>query len=204
MLRVGLTGGLCSGKSTVARWLKEMGIPVLSADEIGHVFLAPGTPTHAHLVAAFGPAILDATGAIERKELARLAFATREAVRQLNAILHPPIVAEIDRRLTELEGQGQPLAIVEAALFIEAGSHRRFDRLIVVTCDREEKIRRFQRRNGGSRAEAEARLAAQLPDAEKARLADYVIDNSGSLEETRRQVRDLHAALRSLGSAGEA
>ncbi|MGH9540823.1 MAG: dephospho-CoA kinase [Terriglobales bacterium] len=201
MLRVGLTGGLCSGKSTVAAWLAEMGIPVLNADAIGHEFLAAGTPVYAALVNTFGPAILDAGGAVDRRALASRAFASPAATRSLNAILHPPIQAEADRRLAELERAGQPLAVVEAALFIEAGSHRRFDRLVVVTCDREEKIRRFLLRAHASRAEAEARLAAQMPDEEKARLADFVVDNSGTLDGLRRQVNDLGAQLRVIAGA---
>ncbi|HZT74862.1 MAG TPA: dephospho-CoA kinase [Terriglobales bacterium] len=198
MWRVLLTGGLCSGKSTVAGWLGAMGVPVLDADAIGHEFLAAGTPTAAALVNAFGPAILESDGAVNRAALARLAFADPAATRVLNAVLHPPIQAEIDRRLAELEKAGQPLAVVEAAVALEAGSARRYDRVVVVTCDREQKIQRFLARGRGTRAEAEARLAAQWPDKQKARHADFIIDNSGPLEATRHQVRDLFSELRSL------
>lgn len=209
MLRVGLTGGLCSGKSTVARWLAEAGVPVLDADAIGHEMLARGTPQYQALVAAFGAGILDAAGAVDRQALARAGFAAPEATRRLNAILHPAIRAETDRRLAELERRGERLAVVEAALFYEAGSEARFDRMIVVTAPREEKIRRFISRaapGGGAslaeqtaRARAEARLAAQMEDEEKARRADFVLANSGSLADLRAGTLAVYQQL--LGSA---
>lgn len=200
MLKVALTGGLCSGKSTVASELVRRGCPVLDADFIGHRFLAPGNPAFTELVQSFGPSILNDAGEIDRAQLAARVFgfnaAAIEARRRLNQILHPRIMQVIHDELAGLQQQGRPLAVVEAALVVEEGLHTQFDRLIVVTCKQEQKIQRYQARTGRSREEALARIHAQMPDDVKARIADYVIDNSGSLEDLRHQIEDLNAFLR--------
>ncbi len=200
MLKIALTGGLCCGKSTVAAELCRLGCPVLDADRVGHRFLTSGNPAFTEIIRNFGPSILNDAGEIDRALLAARVFgggaAAAEDRRRLNQILHPKIMQAVDEELAVLQGQGHPLAIVEAALFVEEGLHTQFDRLVVVTCRQEQKIQRYQARTGRSREEALARIHAQMPDDVKARIADYVIDNSGGLGELRRQVEDLHSLLR--------
>jgi len=196
MLSVALTGGLCSGKSTVARWLAEAGCAVLDADRVGHALLEPGTEVAAAVVERFGRDILDPDGRIQRPKLAALVFADEAARRDLNRLLHPPIRAAVASQLAAWEREGKPIAVVEAALYVEENSYRGFDRLVVVTCPVAIKLARCVDRNGGSRAGAEARIAAQLPDAAKAAVADAVIDNGGTLEQTQRQVEALLTTLR--------
>lgn len=200
MLKVALTGGLCCGKSTVAAELRRLGCPVLDADRTGHRFLISGNPAFTEIIRNFGPSILNDAGEIDRALLAARVFgggtAAAEDRRRLNQILHPKIMQAVHEELAALHRQGHALAIVEAALFVEEGLHSQFDRLVVVTCRQEQKIQRYQARTGRSREEALARIHAQMPDDVKARMADYVIDNSGGLEELRRQVEDLHSFLR--------
>lgn len=195
MLKVALTGGLCCGKSTVAAELQRLGCPVLDADQIGHRFLLSGNPAHDEIVQYFGPAFLHESGAIDRRRLGERVFSNAEDRRRLNQILHPRIMAVIERELAELEQQGHPVGIVEAALLVEEGLYTRFDQLVVVTCKPEQKIQRFQARTGGSREEALARIRAQWPDDAKARLADFVIDNSGDRASLRLQVENLFSCL---------
>ena len=194
MLRVGLTGGLGAGKSTVAQWLREAGIPVLDADQVAHALLAPGGEAAPQVIAAFGPGILDAGGHVDRRKLAAVVFADPAQRRRLEAILHPRIIAASNGWMAAMEQQGHGVAVVEAALIFEAGSAGRFDRTIAVVCPREQRTERW-RRAGGDPADAEARLAAQLPDEEKARRADWVIDNSGAPSHTRAQVQKLLADM---------
>jgi dephospho-CoA kinase len=195
MLRVALTGGLCSGKSTVAHLFADLGAPTINADAIGHRLLEPGQAGYEAVRRAFGNDVIDASGAIDRARLGNLVFSDEHARRKLNAVLHPLIISEIDQQLADLERHDEPLAIVEAALFVEEGLHRRFNRLIVVTAEPEQKIARFQARTGGTREQAEARMAAQLSDEEKAQLADFVIDNSADVETTRAQVESIYGDL---------
>lgn len=190
MLRVGLTGGLGAGKSTVAQWLREAGIPVLDADQVAHELLAPAGEAVPQVLAAFGPSILDASGHVDRRKLASVVFADPAQRRRLEAILHPLIIACTNRWMTAMEQQGYGAAVVEAALIFEAGSAGRFDRTIAVICPRKLRTARWLRA-GGDQADAEARLAAQLPDTEKARRADWVIDNSGPPSHAREQVQNL-------------
>lgn len=201
MLRVALTGGLCCGKSTVAAMLAQLGCPVIDADQIANRLLQPGTAASARVTAQFGEGMLRDDGGIDRARLAARVFADENARRTLNGILHPLIIEEIDRELDALAHQGRGLAVVEAALFVEEGLYRRFDRLIVVTCDAEQKIARFEARTAGTREQALARINAQLPDEEKAHVADFVIDNSGPLERTRKQVEDVYASLRAASTS---
>ncbi len=200
MLRIALTGGLCSGKSTVSAMFAELGVPTINADQIGHHLLRAGSPWVSRVVDEFGAGVLASDGSIDRKKLAALVFAgtpeSERRRRRLNALLHPPIMEEVDRRISELHGKTRhPFVIIEAALFVEEKLHHRFDRLAVVTCNPEQQVLRFQGRTGGSREEAESRLKVQLPEEAKARLADYVINNSGNLEDTRHQVENLNAML---------
>lgn len=204
MLKVALTGGLCSGKSSVAAELRRLGCPVLDADRISHRLLLSGNPAYVEIVQYFGPSILNDEGEIDRARLADRIFGLNAEVpedrRRLNRILHPRVMQAVHEELNGLHSQGHSLAAVEAALFVEEGLHTQFDRLVVVTCRQEQKIRRYQARTGRSRADALARIHAQMPDDAKARMADYVIDNSGSLDALRRQVGDLYSWLRAQAS----
>jgi dephospho-CoA kinase len=203
MLRVGLTGGVACGKTTVAQMLHERGAYVLLADKLAHDLMRPGETVYTRVVERFGNGILNEDGSISRPKLAELAFAGR--IQELNAIVHPAVLEAEDRWMDEV-GRGDPAAITvcEAALLYEAGGHERFDRIIVVTCPLESKVRRFAQRVGitldAARADVERRMRAQWPDEAKAARADYVIDNSGALEETNQQVervwQQLHEAAR--------
>lgn len=199
MLRVGLTGGVACGKSTVAEMLRRRGAQVIYADAIAHQLLEPGQAVYREVVRCFGPEVLEAGGHIDRAQLADAAFGTGR-IQELNRIVHPPVIARQEQWMAEMEQQDpQGVAVVEAALILEAGVGRRFDKLLVVTCRPEQKASRYAARHHISeeagRAEVERRSAAQIPDAEKVAAAHYVIDNSGALEETERQVDQVFAEL---------
>lgn len=200
MLRVGLTGGIACGKSSVAEMLVKRGAQFLSADTLAHRMYEPGTPTYHEVIRHFGKEILGDDGVIVRSKLANLAFPDR--IGELNAIVHPAVIAAQSRWMADIEREHpKGIAVVEAALLIEGGVARDFDKIIVVTCGMEQKIARFAQRAGVSveaaKAEVLRRSAAQIPDEEKARWADYVVDNSGSLEETERQVDAIWRELQS-------
>ncbi len=199
MLRLGLTGGVACGKSTVGQMLVKRGAHFLQADNLAHQLYAPGQPTYDKVVARFGREILKDDGTIHRSRLANLVFPDR--IEELNAIVHPAVIEAQTRWMAEVERDDpKGIAIVEAALLIEAGAHKDFDKVIVVTCDWEHKVEHYAQRTGlslpAARAEVERRSAAQFTDEEKVRHADYVIRNSGSIEDTEQQVekvwRDLH------------
>jgi dephospho-CoA kinase len=188
MLRVGLTGGIGSGKTTVAAMFRELGCPVVEADPLAHALSEPGRPAYREIVREFGPEILRPDGRIDRPKLAGIVFADPARLARLNQILHPRIVEEAERRAAEIAtSQSPPFIVVEAPLLIEAGYHRRFDRLIVVWCRPEQQRERMLAR-GMAPEEIDRRLAAQMPLEEKRRVADEVIDASGTLADTRRQV----------------
>jgi dephospho-CoA kinase len=191
MLRVGLTGGVACGKSTIAAMMVKRGAHYLQADGLAHQLYEPGAVTYDEVVRHFGREILKEDGTIDRTRLANLVFPDR--IRELNAIVHPEVVKRQNSWMSEVERlDPHGMAVVEAALLIEAGAHTDFDKVIVVTCDFERKIEHFARRTNApldvARFEVERRSAAQFSDEEKARHADYVIENSGPLEETERQV----------------
>ena len=201
MLKVGLTGGIACGKSSVLAIFASLGAHVQRADEVGHRLMSPGEPVYRRIVEAFGPQILSPDGAISRPALAAAAFPNRIA--ELNAIVHPAVLAYENEWMRSIdEAEPAAIAICEAALLIEAGGRARFDRLIVVTCSLEQKIARFAERAGigpeAARAEVARRMAAQMPEAEKAKLADYVIDNSGSREELEAETHKISEELRRL------
>ena len=197
MLRYGLTGGIASGKSTVAKMLRELGFPVLEADRIAHQVIDPGQPAYAEVVATFGDEILDPDKRINRSRLGAIVFNDREKLNQLNAIVHPRVEQETLKQFTELEGSGKrAAAFVEAALIFEANLHKRLDGVVVAWCLPEQQLARLIER-GLSEAEARKRIAMQMPVQEKMALATDKIDCSGTLEETRRQVQALAAKLRS-------
>ena len=184
MKAIGLTGSIACGKSTVARMLRDLGATVIDADEVVHELQEPGGEVYRKIVEEFGPGILGPDGRIDRAKLAQVAFADPAALARLEALTHPAVIAEVDRRLRLVQA---PAAVVEAVKLVEAGMHRRCDSLWVVTCRPEVQVRRLRRR-GLSEAAIRARLAAQPDLTEALRLADVVIDNSGSLAATRRQV----------------
>jgi len=201
-LVVGLTGGICTGKSTVSRMLEELGATIIiDSDAIAHEIQAPGGPVHAAILCAFGRDVLDGAGRVDRGKLGALVFADPARRAELEAIMHPAIIAESDRRVRQALAAGAKLVVVDAALLVEVGRHRRFPRLVLVAASEAEQIRRLRSRNGLGEAEARKRLAAQLPLAEKRQVAHDVIENSGTLEETAAQVRRLHAKLMALAGA---
>ena len=207
MLRVGLTGGMASGKTTVLAMFALHGAHTLRADGVAHDLMSPGEPVYERIVAAFGSGILDNDGTIARPKLASAAFPDRIA--ELNAIVHPAVLDFEDEWMDKMEARDPGgVAICEAALLIEAGGRARFDRLIVVTCTIEQKIARFAARGGKSWEAAERevhrRMAAQMPEEEKAALADYVIDNSGSRHQAEQRVAEIWAELKAAAVQGQA
>jgi dephospho-CoA kinase len=202
MLRYGLTGGIASGKTTVAAILREQGFPVIEADRIAHQVMEPGQPAYNEVVSVFGDAILDADKSIAdmkriaRSRLAAIVFNDREKLNQLNAIIHPRVEQEMARRFMELARSGKhAAAFIEAALIFEAGLHKKLDGVVVAWCLPEQQLTRLIER-GLSEAEAKKRMAMQMPVAEKLVLATVKIDCSGSLDETRRQVEAFAEKLR--------
>jgi len=195
MLRYGLTGGIASGKSTVAAMLRELGFPVIEADRVAHQVMEPGQPAYDEVISAFGEAILESEQRIDRRRLAAIVFSDRLKLSQLNAIIHPRVEQEMLRMFMELAQSGKhTAAFVEAALIFEAGLHKKLDGVAVAWCLPEQQLARLMER-GLSEAEAGKRMATQMPVAEKLALATEKIDCSGSLEETRRQVRALAEKL---------
>jgi dephospho-CoA kinase len=196
MLRLGLTGGIASGKSAVAGMLREMGFNVLDADRLGHTLIEAGTPGYDAIVREFGAGVIGADGQIDRKKLGAMVFQDRGKLERLNGILHPRVEQEMLRQFLEWEKGGVRDAVfVEAALLVEAGYQKNLDGLVVAWCRPEQQVERLLRR-GLSEVEARRRIAAQLPAEEKLQYATEKIDCSGSLEETRRQVEELATKLR--------
>jgi dephospho-CoA kinase len=220
MLRVGLTGGLGSGKSTVAGIFQELGAAVISADQLGRELMQPGEPVYAAIVQTYGRAVVRGDGLLDRKALAELAFQHNQAS-ALNHIVHPAVIAaEEDWMRAVFAADPARVAIVESALIFEVerwgtapGWLERFDKLILVTVPDEVKIARFvsrimakegpeaspanspENRRGALTLDAQARMAAQIPDREKIPRCDYVIDNTGSLEKTRKVVEEIYREL---------
>jgi len=198
MFTVGLTGGICSGKSEVAGVLAACGCRLLDADRIARSLMAPGTGLFLAVTGLFGPGIIGADGAIDRAALGRLVFSDFAKREQLNALVHPQVVAEEDRLLREAEtaaGGGPSIAVVEAALMVEAGTWSRYHRLVVVHCTVAQQVARLTEQRGFSREAAEARVGSQLPVADKLALAHYTVDGSGSLARTREQAKALYQQL---------
>ncbi len=193
----GLTGGIASGKSTVARFLEALGAKVVDADRVGHELLRPSNPVHHKVVAHFGQDILKPSGDIDRERLGSIVFGDPEKLGELNSIVHPALTARVRELTRELhERYPQEVIIVDAALIYEAGVEGRFAKIIVAWCTPEQQIERLMAKAGLSRDDALHRLAAQIPPAEKRRRADYEIDCSGSLEETQRQAESLYPELK--------
>ena len=206
MLKVGLTGGIASGKSVVGEMFVALGAHLIQADAIAHELMQPGEVVYREVVRHFGEGILNADGTVHRARLAEAAFGAGgeskdSRIQELNRIVHPAVIRRQEEWMEEV-GRRDPraIAMVEAALILEAGSGKGFDRLVVVTCRPEQRIRRWATRVGVdeeiARREVGRRMAAQFPDEEKIKAADYVIDNSGSLDETRKQVSKVYGELK--------
>jgi dephospho-CoA kinase len=201
----GLTGGIASGKTTVAGMLRDFGAYIIDADKIGHEMLRSTSPAFPELVAAFGRGILDSAGRIDRGKLGPLVFADPAKLQQLNRIVHPRIIERIGRQAAEHHEQNpEAVVVVDAALIFETGIPGRFLKMIVAWCQPEQQVERLIAKAGLSREEAEKRIASQMPAEEKRRRADFEIDCSGSLEETRRQVKELYPVLQQLAQVNNA
>ena len=201
MLRVGLTGGIASGKSTVAAMLRDLDCPVLAADALGHELLEPGQTAYAEVVHEFGIDILDSYGNVDRTALGEIVFADAEKRTRLNEILHPRIREIIQKWFAALDQPGGPeLAVVEAALILEAGFEKDLDKIIVCWCRRAQQVERLIER-GLTEEQALLRIAAQMPMEEKREMADETIDCSGTLEGTEGEVA--LAVKRLLDTAAE-
>lgn len=195
MLRVGLTGGLASGKSFVGQTLAELGCHLIKADQLGHEFLVPGAEAYESVVREFGPGVVDADGTISRPRLAAEVFDKPERLERLNRLLHPLVIQREEKMLADFQARDpNGIAVVEAAILIETGSYKRFHKIVVAVCTREQQIERAMNR-GLSRQEALARLDRQMPLEEKRKYADFLIDTSGEKEDTLRQVREVHRRL---------
>jgi dephospho-CoA kinase len=192
---VGLTGGIGSGKSAVARMFAELGVPVVDADRVARDVVQRGSDGLAEVVAAFGSDVVGANGELDRKKLADRVFGDEPARKKLEGILHPRIALRSMELLGALSNAGHPYAIYEAALLVENGSYRTMNALVVVTASPSTQIERVRARDGLGEDAARARIAAQLSLEEKVRVADYVIENDGSLEATRARTEEVHRAL---------
>jgi len=201
VIQVGLTGGMASGKSTVGAEMVRLGCHLLKADELGHRLLEKGGACYEPVIAAFGRAILGPEEQIERRRLASVVFNEPGALEKLNSIVHPAVFAFEEEWLRGVEeSDASAIAIVEAAILVETGNYKNFDKLIVTWCPEELMLERAVARSGISREEARRRLANQLPIEEKKKFADYLIDTSGTLDSTLEQTRAVYAALRSLNA----
>jgi len=199
MLIVGLTGGVASGKTAVSQILREEGAYLIDADQIARELVQPHTVTWNELIRIFGKEILQEDGSIHRKRLAAKVFSDPEQRNLLNQILHPRIKAEINRRVKEI-GQKDPNAIVviDAALIVETGDYQEMDKLIVVTSTEKQQIERLKKRDGVDQEETQKILSSQIPLEEKLKVADFVIRNEGSFEETKRRVKEVFQELKRI------
>lgn len=196
---LGITGGIATGKSSVARMFQRLGAILVSADDLAREVVLPGAPALSKLVDRFGPGILLPDGQLDRKALGELIFADDQARAALNRIMHPAIAERAEERLRALAG-GPSLVVYEAPLLFEAHAEGRVDAVLVVITDEGQQVNRLMLRDGLSEAAARARIAAQMPQAEKVSRADYVIDNSGSLPQTQERVRALFDRLKAVPS----
>jgi dephospho-CoA kinase len=208
MLRVGLTGGIGCGKSTVAAMMNDLGCHIINADKMAHLLIAPGKPAYDEVVRKFGTHILAPDKSVDRTRLASIVFGDANKLAALNAIVHPHVLREIDREFDRLAAKDpQGVGVVEAALLIESGYHQKLDRLVLVICTREQQLERLTHPSFGramARDQAEKRIASQMPLEEKRKTAAGMIaeiDCSGSLEYTRRQVQTLVENLKQMAGA---
>ncbi|MEK6526608.1 MAG: dephospho-CoA kinase [Nitrospirota bacterium] len=196
MILVGLTGGLATGKSAVARLFQDCGAVVLDADVLARQLVEPGKPAWRDIVRAFGKQVLSPDRSLDRHALAKIVFRNRAKLKKLNAIVHPRVARE-QTRLTREIARKDPDAVIlyDAPVLIEAGAHKRMDKIVVVSADQETQIKRLRNRNHLSRTEALRRVRSQLPLAQKVKLADYVIDGTLSFEQTKNEVQRIYDEL---------
>ena len=195
-LLVGLTGGIATGKSTVSELLRQLGCEIIDADRLARDVVEPEQPAWKQIVADFGRGVVNADGTLDRKKLGAIVFADPDRRKRLEAITHPAIRARFQARLDELAAQGfAGIVVFDAPVMIESGGYRNVDRLVVVVTDEATQASRLRTRDGTDDAEGRRKVASQMPLAEKAKLADYVIDNSGDRETTAAEVRRVFAAL---------
>jgi dephospho-CoA kinase len=198
MLVVGLTGGIASGKSTVSRFLREAGIPVICADELAREAVKPGSPGLDEIRRVFGNEVVDRDGVLDRKAVGKIVFDDESKRKALESIIHPRVSEGKDRILAALEEQGNPLAVVDVPLLYETGWERYCDLVIVVFVPSNTQEERLMTRDGISREEAAARIGAQMPIQKKKEMADRIVDNTGDLAHTHAQVERLVEELRSM------
>jgi dephospho-CoA kinase len=202
MISAGLTGGIGCGKSAVAKMFAARGAATIDSDEIGRDLMQPGNVVYDRVVSGFGPEVLLPDGQLNRAKIAEIVFNDLDRLKHLNAIVHAPVLREIDRRVfAQRQKDPQAIVVVESAVLFEAGQNRRFDKMVVAWCRPEQQIERYRAKSGVSVTDIERRMAAQMPGEEKKRLADYVIDTSGTLEDTERQVEEVFAKLKTLAAA---
>ena len=191
MLVVGITGGIGTGKSLVSEQLKELGAEVIQADAVGHEAYLPGTDGLRAVVEAFGEDVLTPSGEVDRKKLGAIVFNDAVAMKRLNAIMHPRMYRMVEERLEQFSRQGSEVAVVEAAILLEAGWTPLVDELWVTTCAEEQVVQRLRERSNLDEAAVRSRIAAQMDQSEREKHADAIIDNSGSLSELRLTVEKL-------------
>ncbi len=202
MLRVGLTGSIGVGKSFVAGVLAELGCNVLDADRTAREVVEPGSPGLRAVAESFGDEVIREDGTLNRERLGSVIFATEEKRALLNSILHPYIISRQDAFLREWEATDpKGIGVVDAALMIESGGYKRFDKLIVVHCAPDKQLQRVMARNNLSREEAEQRIQAQMPQEEKKQFADYLIDTSEGFDATRKRTEEVYRALRKFSES---
>jgi len=194
--RVALTGGIATGKSFCLSRFAAFGVPTIDADQLAHAAIAPGSTGHDAVVERFGASVVGDAGAIDRAALGRIVFEDAKARRDLEAIVHPRVYRAISQWFADLGDRREPLGIADIPLLFETGREIDYDAVVVTSCPREMQIERLMRRSGLSRADAERRVAAQLPIENKAAKADYVIDTSGTFEETETQIAKVLTELR--------
>jgi dephospho-CoA kinase len=201
MLKIGLTGGIATGKSYVLVILRELGCEVLDADQVAHEVIERGQPAYKEIIDHFGEAIAGPDGRIDRAKLGEIVFTDKSEREKLNSIVHPKVFQTQARWFEEIIRKNpSAIAVVDAALMIETGSYRRFDKLVVVYCTPELQLERLMQRSNLKREDALARISAQMPSAEKLKYADYTIDTSNGFEDTRRQVEAIYRNLVEEGS----
>jgi dephospho-CoA kinase len=201
MLKIGLTGGIASGKSLVSQMFVDLGAHCIDADQIAHELMRPGEKVYEQVVQSFGDEILNPDKSVNRSKVAELAFDKRRPrIYELNRLMHPEVIQRYESWMEDIRSrEPDAIAILEAALVLEAGLRKRFDRIVVVTCKPQQRIERWAQRFNldpeTAKVEVTRRMMAQAPDEAKIQAADYVIDNSGSVEETRNQVQKVYEAL---------
>jgi dephospho-CoA kinase len=195
MLTIGLTGGIGSGKSTVTKFLDELGAPIIDADKVGHAIYAPDGPAYANVIAAFGRGILASDSTIDRKKLGPIVFVDPEALKRLNSIVHPKMFARLRAMVEQLRAGGErnPI-VVEAAILIEANWQALFDEIWLVIASKERVVERIERDRGLKPEQTEARIRVQLPDEERQKHATLVITNNGTIDELREKIARLWQA----------